>query len=156
MRRLEQQSRLIVKVATDIAPRYAVVLPVAPDFEAVCTMAQRLQQLIAFEWSDELLKTKGELWLLCEGQFAGVSDGSQCTSREPIQIERYHEWVQAAAPCIKYAVMVLGIMSKVGLGMLPLRRFDGRFLMAKCYLRCERTSRLRYRLRSSHEGFLSL
>ena len=126
MRRLEQQSRLIVKVATDVAPRFAVVLPVAPDFEAVCTMAERVQQLLAFEWTPEwmagLMKTKGHLWLLCEGQFAGVSDGSQCTSREPIQIERYHEWVQAAAPCIKYAVMVLGIMSKVGLGTLPLRR----------------------------------
>ena len=126
MKRLEQQSRLMVKVATDTAPRYAVVLPVAPDFEAVCTMADRIRQLVAFEWTSEwldgLLKTKGELWLLCEGQFAGVSDGSQCTSREPIQIERYHEWVQAAAPCIKYAVMVLGIMSKVGLGTLHLCR----------------------------------
>ena len=132
VRRLEQQSRLIVKVATDIAPRYAVVLPVAPDFEAVCTMAQRLQQLIAFEWSDELLKTKGELWLLCEGQFAGVSDGSQCTAREPIRIEHYYPWVLAAAPYIKYTIMMLGIMSKVGLGKLSLCRDRRSPLLLRC------------------------
>lgn len=116
LKSFDKQSRLIVKATSDVAPRYMLLLPLAEvvSGEDVLSRIQSFGKL-AMAGLEGVVRKRAELWFLCEGPSAGLE--GPCSSREPIIIERYNDWIVQAAPYLKYIAIALSLAAKLGTGL---------------------------------------
>lgn len=122
---LHKLANLICKVASESVPRLALLLPPQPGnnstpeedqsfFEQAVDLWDAVVTAVEDEW-DDIFYDKAELMFLCEGPM--VLGTKSCSEIKKLEIKQFKKWVQALAPVIKLAGLMLNLASKLCTGL---------------------------------------